>query len=159
MNGASISWGAGALAFGFATLLVGIGKQHLIVLVIGIILLLFAVALTISKSSISFDTSNKTLVMQYRNLFRRRNMSYQIEKDDYLSFYHEKNNPDKIDFILLSTNWYPVKNSSYYVTLNSQEKGIIILSECVGLKETYALCKEFKTELSIDFRSPLKKRK
>jgi hypothetical protein len=158
MNGVSIGWGARTLVLGFATTLVGLGKENLIVLVVGIVLLLFAFGLLLSRTTISYDPASKKLFMKYRNLFRSRNLTHDINDKDYVTFYNENHNPNKVDFILVSTNWYPVKNSSYFIVLKPLEGEMIILSECVDLKETFALCKEMSREIGLEFRSPLKKR-
>ncbi|MCE3294568.1 MAG: hypothetical protein K0R65_282 [Crocinitomicaceae bacterium] len=158
MNGVSISWGARTLPVGIACCLVAIGLQHIAFLIVGVFIVFFAVGLTLSRSAINFDQQNKTLFFAYRNLFGGNRLEHTISENSYLTFQHSNNANNTGNFLLVSTSWYPVRESSYFVVLKSGEQDPIIVKECLNLKETVSFCKSFGQKTGIEFRSPLKSR-
>lgn len=158
MNGVSLTLGAIALVLGVGTLLVGAGKQYLIVLLVGILLIAFAFGLVLSKTSIFFNSEDKTLTLFYRNLFVKRKSTHLLQDSNFITYFYDRENPDVVNFILASTNWYPVKNSSYFIVLKTENDELIVLKECIDLKETFAACKSLSSKLGVRFEAPLKRR-
>ena len=96
--------------------------------------------------------------MKYKTLYTGKGLTHKVQESDYITFYNEKHNPNKVDFMFVSTNWYPVKDSSYFIVLQPENEDLIVLTECIDLKETYAVCKEFSSQTGLEFKSPLKSR-
>ncbi|MCR9173336.1 MAG: hypothetical protein NXI10_12625 [bacterium] len=159
MNGVSLTWGAIVLALGFGALLVGIGKQHIIVLAAAALVIAFGIGLTLSKSSIFFNAEDGTLTLLYRNLFVKKKTTHLIQGSHVISYFNDRENPDKINFILTSTHWYPVKSSSFFIVLKTDNEQFVVLKECIDLKETFTTCKTFSSKLGITFEAPLKRRR
>ena len=157
MNGVSVSWGARTLPVGIACCLVAIGIQNTAFVIAGILIVFFAAGLTLSKSVIHFDEGNKTLFFAYKNLFGVTKLEHTIGESSYLTFHHSNNANNTGNFLLVSTSWYPVKESSYLVVLKSGEQETIIVKECLNLRETVDFCKLFSNQVGVEFRSPLKK--
>lgn len=155
LNGVSVSWGARLLAIAFATLLIGIGLQDFVVILIGALLMLLSFGLALSIKRIYLNKDLGILTMVYRNLFRKRIQIHQLSTGQFISFRHENHSAYRIDMVIISTNWYPVKNSSYFVTLEGKDTGSVILDECIDLKETVATCKRMSKALNIKFHSPI----
>ncbi len=158
LNGVSVAWGARLLVIAICFLLIGIGLQKLLILVIGLLLIIFSIGLALSKTSIHLNNETNTVHLYYRNLFRKKSSSYILKEGDIITFKHENHSEFKIDFIIASTNWYPVKNASYFVVIQSEKQEVIILDECIDLKETYSLARMFSKKLDLKFISPLKSR-
>lgn len=159
MNGVSLTWGAIVLVLGVGTLLVGVGKQYIIVLLVGLFLVTFGISLVLSKTTIFFNSVDRTLTLFYKNLFTRRKSTLVLQDSNFISYFYDRENPDIINFILTSTNWYPVKNSSYFIVLKTENEQFIVLRECIDLKETYSTCKFFSTKLGLKFEAPLKRKR
>ncbi|MGV3631719.1 MAG: hypothetical protein ACO1O6_10950 [Bacteroidota bacterium] len=158
MNGVSVTWGARTLPIGVACCLIAIGIQHYAFLIAGILLVGFAAGLTLSNATIHFDEKNRILFFAYRNLFGSTKLDHTIGEDSYLTFHHSNNANNTRTFLLVSTAWYPVRESSYLVVLKSGEKENIIVKECLNLRETVDFCKLFSKKTKLEFRSPLKMR-
>lgn len=156
LNGVSLGWGAAALAIGFASILIAIGIQNLIMAIVGILLIGLAFGLALSKTSIHIEDQSNTLYFNYKNLFKRIKMNHTLEENDFITFKHDNTPGHQIDMLIVSTNWYPVKTSSYFVVLQTKEEDPIILDECIDLKETFQVSKMFSKKLGLEFVSPLK---
>lgn len=156
MNGVSLTWGAIILVLGVGTLLVGAGKQYLFLLLIGLFLIALAIGFVLSKTTIFLNSNDGTLTLFYRNLFTKRKITHQIHDSNFITYFYERENADVINFILTSTHWYPVKNSSYFVVLKTENEQFIVLKECIDLKETFAACKLFSSKLGVKFEAPIK---
>ena len=157
MNGVSLTWGAIVLVLGVGTCFVGLGKQYLVVLLVGIFLITLGIGLVLSKTSVFFNPIDRTLTLVYRNLFVKRKSKHHIQDSNYITYFYDRENPELINFILTSTNWYPVKNSSYFIVLKTDNEQFVVLKECIDLKETFATCKFFSSKLGLKFDAPLKK--
>ncbi|MFN5983992.1 MAG: hypothetical protein ACK476_03355 [Fluviicola sp.] len=160
MNGVSIGGGAVAFALGFATLMVGIGKQNLIVIGVSVFLVVFAVFLVLSKTGVYLDSEKNQLRFVYRNLFQKKVSEHLLSESDYITF--EQTSKSKtvstrgLPFDSISVTWYPVKSSDYYVVLMTETGKSIILEECIDLKESFQVSKFYSKQLGIVFHSPLK---
>ena len=157
MNGVSLSWGAIVFVLGVGACFVGLGKQYLVVLLIGVFLITLGIGLVLSKTSVFFNPIDRTLTLFYRNLFVKRESKHHIQDSNSITYFYDRENPVLINFILTSTNWYPVKNSSYFVILKTDNEKFVVLKECIDLKETFATCKFFSSKLGLKFDAPLKK--
>lgn len=157
MNGVSLTWGAIILVLGVGTCFVGLGKQYIVVLLVGLFLITLGIGLVLSKTSVLFNPMDRTLTLIYRNLFVKRKTTHHIQDSNCITYYYDRENPDLINFILTSTNWYPVKNSSYFIILKTENEEFVVLKECIDLKETFATCKFFSSKLGLKFDAPLTK--